>query len=405
MNVSVCQLGARMQYQVARSLNRRGWLSYLYTDFTSDRFPWNLILKTMAFSGWESAKRLYLRKALLDSKKIIQFPYFGWQYYRKQAVSYNFIQDLENYLWAEEEFANNIIKHLENDPADILYVFNTAALTLMVNNSNRKIVLEQCSLPYGEYFKRIKKAEQEYPEWTKNIDLSDKSNEVIKRYTDREKKELQSSDCIIVPSEHVKTILIEQGANAEKIRLVPYGYNFNSQTSVRVLDRPMSVATIGMLDIRKGIQHFYNVAKNYRYAKFFAIGQIGNNISESMHNELTKYVHCTGHLDRLKLEEKLKTIDVLLFLSLGEGSATVTYEALSMGIPVITTAEAGSIVEDKISGFIVKADDYNQIIQCLNALSDAKFYSAMSYQALERSKFGSSKAYEERILNCLQSVK
>jgi len=89
---------------------------------------------------------------------------------------------------------------------------------------------------------------------------------------------------------------------------------------------------------------------------------------------------------------------VLLFLTIGEGSATVVYEALSLGIPVVTTRSCGSIVEDGVSGFIVDPDDYDKVVYCLELLSDPDFYGHMSEQAILRSAFGSTHAYTDRLI-------
>jgi glycosyltransferase involved in cell wall biosynthesis len=42
-----------------------------------------------------------------------------------------------------------------------------------------------------------------------------------------------------------------------------------------------------------------------------------------------------------------------LFPTLSEGSANVVYEALSAGLPVITTPSAGSIIQDGVDGVII----------------------------------------------------
>lgn len=114
---------------------------------------------------------------------------------------------------------------------------------------------------------------------------------------------------------------------------------------------------------------------------------------------LSKVMTLTSHLDRFRLLEMLQQIDVLLFLSIGEGSATVVYEALSLGIPVITTAASGSIVEDGVSGFIVDPTDTDRILLLLEQMRDPEYYLNLSMNSLDRSKYGSSEAYGLRLVN------
>jgi glycosyltransferase involved in cell wall biosynthesis len=53
---------------------------------------------------------------------------------------------------------------------------------------------------------------------------------------------------------------------------------------------------------------------------------------------------------------------------LDEGSAKVTAEAMAAGLPVITTPEAGSLVVDGESGFLVPARDVEQLADRLATL-------------------------------------
>jgi len=61
----------------------------------------------------------------------------------------------------------------------------------------------------------------------------------------------------------------------------------------------------------------------------------------------------TGLVPRSKMRELYKWADVFVLPSICEGSAMVTYEALSSGLPVITTPNSGSIVRNGIDGLII----------------------------------------------------
>ena len=74
--------------------------------------------------------------------------------------------------------------------------------------------------------------------------------------------------------------------------------------------------------------------------------------------ELRKYqlskVKFLGFVD---LDKYFREAHVFVFPTLMEGSAKVVYEAASYGLPVITTFNAGSVIEDKKSGFIIPIGD------------------------------------------------
>ncbi|MGY8954541.1 MAG: glycosyltransferase, partial [Flavobacteriales bacterium] len=68
--------------------------------------------------------------------------------------------------------------------------------------------------------------------------------------------------------------------------------------------------------------------------------------------EISKYIHLTGPLSRSHVQEYYMNADVFVLPSLCEGSATVIYEAMSFGLPIITTNNSGSIIENGNEGFI-----------------------------------------------------
>jgi glycosyltransferase involved in cell wall biosynthesis len=96
--------------------------------------------------------------------------------------------------------------------------------------------------------------------------------------------------------------------------------------------------------------------------------------------------------------------DVFVLPSLCEGSATVCYEALASGLPVITTPNAGSVVRDGIDGFIVPIRDAEAIAARLEMLiSDPRILDQMSGNAALRAAEFTVKKYGERLLSTVQS--
>jgi glycosyltransferase involved in cell wall biosynthesis len=97
--------------------------------------------------------------------------------------------------------------------------------------------------------------------------------------------------------------------------------------------------------------------------------------------------------------------DVFLLPSICEGSATVCYEALAAGLPVITTENAGSVVRDHTEGFIVPIRDASAIVERLETLHrDRALVESMSRAALERSRDFTVKKYGERLLAALATA-
>ncbi|MEP7195893.1 MAG: glycosyltransferase family 4 protein [Saprospiraceae bacterium] len=390
-----------MNYAVARSLYEHQLLSKIYTDICSDKEPWKFIFELAKKLGSEPAARFCSRRISIDHSMIVQFPLFAFEYFLKKSNLKSKSQEFSNYIEAQNQFSRNISKVIAKDNASHLYLFNTCALGLIKSNSDRKIVLELCSLPFGDYLARIIKAELQYPDWSNMHHESLLSDAHVIQYIEEEKNEINLADKIVVPSNEVYQSLKKYPTGTEDIQVIPYGYSFDKEYKFRNLGQRMRIAMIGTVELRKGIQHFYNISKRCSFFDFIAIGAVGSSLPVSKIIELSKNIILTGHLNRVNLLKELERVDVLLFLSLGEGSATAIYEALNLGIPVITTKESGSIVEHGKSGYIVFANDYEDISAKLELLSDKEHYRMMSEEALQRSKYGSRKAYSERLIEAL----
>jgi glycosyltransferase involved in cell wall biosynthesis len=97
--------------------------------------------------------------------------------------------------------------------------------------------------------------------------------------------------------------------------------------------------------------------------------------------------------------------DVLVLPTLCEGSATVCYEALAAGVPVITTPNAGSIVRDGIDGFIVPIRRADLLAEKLEMLArDRELLQSLSRNAAKRALDYTLARYGERLLGVLKDL-
>jgi glycosyltransferase involved in cell wall biosynthesis len=83
----------------------------------------------------------------------------------------------------------------------------------------------------------------------------------------------------------------------------------------------------------------------------------------------------------------------------------VTYEALAAGLPVVATPNAGSVVEDGTSGFIVPLGDTGAIVAALQRLGDERTLDAMSRAAVARAAEFDLAAYGRRLLAALAPLR
>jgi glycosyltransferase involved in cell wall biosynthesis len=186
---------------------------------------------------------------------------------------------------------------------------------------------------------------------------------------------------------------------------VPYGLD-HGPIAARKAERepgPLRVLTVGAIGLRKGSPYVLAAAEQLgAHAEFRMVGPI--QILPEAEKRLRQRVHVTGIVPRSEIAAHFEWGDVFLLPSLCEGSATSTYEAMSHGLPVICTAQTGSVVRDGIDGFIVPARDPGAIAGRLTALSaDSTLLAAMSASAREHSSGYTIEKYGERLLAAFRS--
>jgi glycosyltransferase involved in cell wall biosynthesis len=130
------------------------------------------------------------------------------------------------------------------------------------------------------------------------------------------------------------------------------------------------------------------------------VGPIG--VSAVALSQLRKHVEVVNSVPRSELEFHYRWADVLLLPTICEGSATVCYEALASGLPVITTENAGSVIRDGLDGYIVPVRDSDSIADRITRLIQTKgLLGSMSENALHRATEFTLERYTSRLLEAL----
>lgn len=107
-------------------------------------------------------------------------------------------------------------------------------------------------------------------------------------------------------------------------------------------------------------------------------------VSKDALNELNKTLTVVGEMPRSQIHAEYANADLFVLPTLSEGSATVCYEALAAGLPVVTTPNAGSVIRDGVDGMIVPIRDPQSLANQIAVLSrDRKRLDEMSQQALK----------------------
>ncbi|MCB1805584.1 MAG: glycosyltransferase family 4 protein, partial [Candidatus Competibacteraceae bacterium] len=360
--VAVAMLGARRHYAVPRLLYEAGLLECFYTDSYIGNKPWlEAVLKMIPKSVRSRGVQRWLgrRDAVLPADKVKSFEALGLWYVWALSRARNNLQQQIVYKKAAERFSHHILASGIGD-AHIVWGFNGASLEIFEQAKVQGItcILEQTILPKRLESNLLREEVERWPGWEPGLQIP----ETESLLSAREKQEWALADRIIAGSNFVRTGLIECGVSADKISVIPYGVDiqrFPSPEKKAVVsnDGPLKILFAGQVGLRKGIPDLLMTLQKFKPGEIHA--RIAGTIALE-HKRLRGYgesVQFLGQVPRSEIQQLFNWADIFVLPSIVEGSATVTYEALMSGVPVITTPNAGSIVRDGEDGFIVPIRD------------------------------------------------
>jgi glycosyltransferase involved in cell wall biosynthesis len=343
--IIVAQLGARMHYAIPEILHRNNLLHTFFSDLYLNKFTYSFINQLNNICKTHSiSKLLGRRNDNLEGANIWSFNTSGIKYSLQAKNTKTPQQYVRQCNLMAKDFNRKILQKGFGN-ANALYVFNTASLELIkyAKTLGIKVILEQTIAPFALERVLMTDELQKFPTWGNINDYG--MNDDFMEYIEREQEEQALSDLIICGSEFVKESIHSFSGQTHKTQVIPYGINLpwdKYKETWRKDKRKLRILTVGM-GLRKGTPYMLEVAKKLKtIAEFRLIGSL-ENIDDSVKKEIIENVDYRGHIARSAVNLHYEWADVFLLPSLCEGSATVTYEALSHGVPVIATANTGAI--------------------------------------------------------------
>ncbi len=192
------------------------------------------------------------------------------------------------------------------------------------------------------------------------------SARLIRRF----KLERELADYIFVPSEFVKSCLIENGVPSGKIVQIPYGVDPTSFVpEEKIIERPIRILFAGRIGLRKGVAYLLSAwsTLDLKDAELVLVGGVDRYGAALLRKYYGQYHH-VDQVPLFDLHRWFQSSDIFVFPSLAEGSALVTYMALASGLPTVTTVNSGSVVRDGISGFLVPPRDVGALANVIRVL-------------------------------------
>jgi alpha-maltose-1-phosphate synthase len=216
---------------------------------------------------------------------------------------------------------------------------------------------------------------------------------------ERCRREALEADRVLVPSEYVRTTLIERGTAPDRIAVLPYGVDVERFRPHPRQDRSrFRLLFVGNLSQRKGVKYLLESVRRLKLpnVEVMLVGRIvGSASAFAPYADLFRHV---PHVPYHEVHRLFADADLFVYPSLHEGSAFATYEALASGLPVIATPNTGSVVRDGIDGYLVPPRDVEALMARIELLyRDPDRRAAMAASARQRAEAFTWTAYRERL--------
>ena len=405
--------GRRNNYLTSIYLNKKNYLKIMFTDIYVSNFTRNLFFNINKFFKIDLLDQLYMRSNKnLPYNKVISFPIIRVKslvrYLLNKYIFKNSHDIYNKFIYEAQLFNQNIIYRLSlisnnfffySYRNDSLEVFNY----LRKEKPKVKKILEVPIAPAIFEKQIISKIQRlnKY-KWENEIINNKNFNKII----EREKKEIEVADHIVVPSEFVKNKICDfYSTDKKKISVIPYAINkknFLLKSSKRKNKEKIKVLTVGDVCLRKGVHYVYEVAK--KLSDKFEFNWIGrSNLNSLGYEEASKYINFFGEIPNNKIYKYLRKSDIYFLPSLCEGSSISLYEAYMSRLYLIYSNNCGFELKDYKRKKIVKLN-INNMVKIFNNLHKNKSVFDKRNIFKDKTNYFSIKKYEINFNKMLKKI-
>lgn len=231
-----------------------------------------------------------------------------------------------------------------------------------------------------------------------------------KRSIDRCMREIDNTEYFLVPSEFVKKSFLFSNIEEQKIKICPYGSNFEVATHIiedDSLSRCLEAVYVGNVTEMKGIYYLLEAVSSIpnNLVHLTVVGAYDNSLH--IFDKYIGRVTFTGRIQHDEVKKILYESDVFVFASLGEGLSLSVLEALACGLPCIVTEHSGAndAIEDYKNGFVIPIQSVKAIKDSLMWFADnRKLIPEMKQRAVETAEKYTWEVYEERVSSSIVQI-
>jgi len=289
--------------------------------------------------------------------------------------------------WVYKSLDEHVSKyHL--DEISAVYAYEDCAATTFAEAKERGIVcLYDLPILFYRTSQQIQREEAElFPELGSSLYAINEPEWKL----ERKDQEINLADHIFVASNVTSQSLLKEGISPSKISVIEYGAPTNQFNPGEKSDDIFRVLFVGRVGPRKGIHYLINAWKSLKLpnAELLLVG-----INEFPRGWLEQYLGSVRYISSVpyqQLNKYYNDANVFVLPSLVDGFGLVLLEAMSCGIPVITTTNTAGpdIITDGIEGFIVPIRDVEALKEKMEwCYQNSQELSAMKIEARKTAEY------------------
>jgi glycosyltransferase involved in cell wall biosynthesis/SAM-dependent methyltransferase len=407
-SVLLAHPGGQHAERAAVALDRAGLLKRFLTGVRfSGAGVWTGALRFFPETPAKSLRRFCARRSFpeLSSSRIATRPVVEGLYLAATRFRAGKRHGARLARWRNLVFDRSVARAIERQrPAGVI-CFDSCALATFraARRLGIRTILDQSIAPLAFSRELLMREAQRWPDFADSLPPPEILSE---QRPGKNAEEIRAADAILAPSLYVREALLASGVEPQRILDVPFGADLDRfAPGAPAPDGVFRVLFVGQLSQRKGIAQLLEAFVRLRlpHAQLELVGDVaGSGRWLPRYRDAFIWRPRTSHD---ALAEIYRRADLFVFPSLHEGSALVTYEALSSGLPVITTPNAGSVVRDGVEGFLVPAGEIESLAErMLELYRNPERRMEMGRAARRRAQEFSWAAYGERLVAAVSSA-
>jgi glycosyltransferase involved in cell wall biosynthesis len=214
---------------------------------------------------------------------------------------------------------------------------------------------------------------------------------------------IKNSNNLICPSKFVQKNIFK--FYKKKSNLIHFASSFFYKKKFKNINSKKEIVFcfVGLINERKGINYLLKIwSENpiYKKHKLYLCGRVFKKQYDLIKAKKIRNLILTGFVDPIKY---LLKADVFVFPTMMEGSAKAVYEAMSCSLPVITTKEAGSIVDHNKNGILIKSKNLGQLNKAMSLfIENKRLIKKFGKDAYIKSKKYTWSIYSKKVVKILK---